>query len=45
LIDGPFVPALANGAGEWRGSRNQRLIHHPATAVRSGRARLAAAPC
>jgi anaerobic ribonucleoside-triphosphate reductase activating protein len=42
LIDGPFVPALANGAGEWRGSRNQRLIHHPARAVGSGRARLAA---
>ena len=45
LIDGPFVPALANGAGEWRGSRNQRLIHHLARAGRSGRARLAAAPC
>jgi len=31
LVDGPFVPALAEGAGEWRGSRNQRLIHHPAS--------------
>jgi anaerobic ribonucleoside-triphosphate reductase activating protein len=29
LIDGPFVAALAEGAGEWRGSRNQRLIAHP----------------
>jgi hypothetical protein len=26
LIDGPFIAALAEGAGEWRGSRNQRLI-------------------
>jgi anaerobic ribonucleoside-triphosphate reductase activating protein len=31
LIDGPFVPALADHAGEWRGSRNQRLIARPAT--------------
>jgi anaerobic ribonucleoside-triphosphate reductase activating protein len=31
LIDGPFVPALADNAGEWRGSRNQRLIARPAT--------------
>lgn len=31
LIDGPFVPALADHAGEWRGSRNQRLIAQPAT--------------
>ena len=30
LVDGPFVAALSEGAGEWRGSRNQRLIHHPA---------------
>jgi len=30
LVDGPFVSALAVGAGEWRGSRNQRLIPHPA---------------
>jgi len=30
LVDGPFVAALTDGAGEWRGSRNQRLIHHPA---------------
>ena len=29
LIDGPFVAALADGAGEWRGSRNQRLIRRP----------------
>lgn len=26
LIDGPFLERLASGAGEWRGSRNQRLI-------------------
>jgi anaerobic ribonucleoside-triphosphate reductase activating protein len=31
LIDGPFVPALADHAGEWRGSRNQRFIAQPAT--------------
>lgn len=29
LIDGPYVAGLAEGAGEWRGSRNQHLIHHP----------------
>lgn len=29
LIDGPFIPALARGAGEWRGSRNQRVIRLP----------------
>ena len=33
LIDGPFVATLANGVGEWRGSRNQRLIHHPDRAI------------
>ena len=33
LIDGPFVADLAEGAGEWRGSRNQRLISQPARAV------------
>ena len=32
LIDGPFVAPLSQGAGEWRGSRNQRLISHPALA-------------
>ena len=26
LLDGPFVAALADDAGEWRGSRNQRLL-------------------
>ena len=26
LLDGPFVAALSAGAGEWRGSRNQRLL-------------------
>ncbi|HLI50743.1 MAG TPA: 4Fe-4S single cluster domain-containing protein [Thermomicrobiaceae bacterium] len=29
LIDGPFVAALSDGAGEWRGSRNQRVIESP----------------
>ena len=29
LVDGPFVAALAEGAGEWRGSRNQRVIARP----------------
>lgn len=29
LIDSPFVSALAHNAGEWRGSTNQRIIHHP----------------
>jgi anaerobic ribonucleoside-triphosphate reductase activating protein len=29
LIDGPFVAGLAAGAGEWRGSRNQRVIARP----------------
>ena len=33
LIDGPFVALLSQGAGEWRGSRNQRLISHPARAL------------
>jgi anaerobic ribonucleoside-triphosphate reductase activating protein len=35
LIDGPFVASLAQGAGEWRGSRNQRLIAHPSTVLSS----------
>jgi predicted HTH domain antitoxin len=29
LIDGPYVAALADGAGEWRGSRNQRMLPRP----------------
>jgi anaerobic ribonucleoside-triphosphate reductase activating protein len=29
LIDGPYVRRLSAGAGEWRGSRNQRLIALP----------------
>lgn len=29
LVDGPFVGRLADGAGEWRGSRNQRVIVRP----------------
>jgi anaerobic ribonucleoside-triphosphate reductase activating protein len=29
LIDGPFVDVLRDNAGEWRGSRNQRLIYAP----------------
>jgi anaerobic ribonucleoside-triphosphate reductase activating protein len=35
LIDGPFVAALAAGAGPWRGSRNQRLIPHPGSILAS----------
>jgi len=31
LIEGRFVAAQSHGAGEWRGSTNQRIIHHPAT--------------
>jgi anaerobic ribonucleoside-triphosphate reductase activating protein len=27
LIDGPFVKEFSDGAGEWRGSTNQRIIH------------------
>jgi len=30
LIDGPFVKELSDNAGEWRGSTNQQIIHHPA---------------
>jgi anaerobic ribonucleoside-triphosphate reductase activating protein len=30
LIDGPFVRELADNAGEWRGSTNQRILHQPA---------------
>jgi anaerobic ribonucleoside-triphosphate reductase activating protein len=33
LIDGPYISGLADGAGEWRGSRNQRLIRDPASAL------------
>ncbi len=31
LVDGPFTVSLASGAGEWRGSRNQRIIYDPAS--------------
>jgi hypothetical protein len=31
LNDGPFVKGLAENAGEWRGSTNQRVIHNPST--------------
>ena len=30
LIDGPFIKELADNAGEWRGSTNQRILYHPA---------------
>lgn len=36
LIDGPFVARLTHGAGEWRGSRNQRVIPHPAEFLKTG---------
>jgi len=29
LIDGPFIKELAENAGEWRGSTNQRVISSP----------------
>jgi anaerobic ribonucleoside-triphosphate reductase activating protein len=31
LIDGPYLPALADGCGPWTGSRNQRVIDLAAT--------------
>ncbi|MCA1626070.1 MAG: radical SAM protein [Acidobacteria bacterium] len=31
LIEGRFVVAQSQGAGEWRGSINQRIINNPAT--------------
>ncbi len=34
LVDGRYVAALADGAGEWRGSRNQRIIPAPGDAAR-----------
>ena len=37
LIDGPFVKALSEDAGEWRGSTNQQILHDPVqylTAIR-----------
>jgi anaerobic ribonucleoside-triphosphate reductase activating protein len=35
LIDGPFVDALRDNAGEWCGSRNQRLVYAPARQFRT----------
>jgi anaerobic ribonucleoside-triphosphate reductase activating protein len=35
LIDGPYVRAFADGAGEWRGSSNQRLIQNPGSTLRA----------
>jgi anaerobic ribonucleoside-triphosphate reductase activating protein len=32
LIDGRFVASLSHGAGEWRGSTNQRVIYAPSEA-------------
>jgi anaerobic ribonucleoside-triphosphate reductase activating protein len=34
LIDGPYVQALANTAGPWTGSGNQRVIDLAATRAR-----------
>jgi anaerobic ribonucleoside-triphosphate reductase activating protein len=34
LIDGPYVAQLSRGAGEWRGSTNQRVIYRPAEVSR-----------
>ncbi len=36
LIDGPYIEPLAEGAGEWRGSRNQRIIALPGRATTYG---------
>jgi len=44
LIEGPYREVLADGAGEWRGSRNQRLIARPAVALDRGLAQGAAVP-
>lgn len=35
LIDGPFVASLSDDAGEWLGSRNQRVITHPISCLRT----------
>jgi anaerobic ribonucleoside-triphosphate reductase activating protein len=43
LIDGPYVAALADGAGPWTGSANQRVIDVPTTR-RIGRVALLAPP-
>ena len=32
LVDGRFIASLSSGAGEWRGSTNQRVIYAPAEA-------------
>ncbi len=44
LIDGPFVGRLHDGAGEWRGSTNQRLIPHPGRVLATGARYLACRP-
>jgi organic radical activating enzyme len=33
LVDGPYIAALGDGAGEWRGSRNQRFFPNPSEAL------------
>ena len=33
LIDGPYVAALADGAGPWTGSANQRVLTLKASAA------------
>lgn len=37
LIDGPFISEMREGAGEYRGSRNQRLISKYEDSMRRGR--------
>lgn len=39
LVDGPFVASLADRAGEWRGSRNQRIILNPGRFLRDNAVR------
>ena len=44
LVDGAYVAGLAEGAGEWRGSRNQWLIPNPAKALASDGRHVRTAP-
>lgn len=36
LIEGRFIAALSQGAGEWRGSTNQRIINNPGSYLSEG---------
>lgn len=43
LIDGAFDRELTKGAGEYRGSSNQRLIHYPITRIKMNGEKLTSA--